>query len=808
MSPPLRKPGIRRLLPVVTAVAVAGVSWALAGDPPPRSQVPAAKKVSPSPDGATKPLGETAKKDAPKQKAGARAGSKSSAAATKKGTTKAAPPPDGLPPQPFLGYVFPPGGRRGSTLETRATGTDLQGATAVRVTGTGVTARVAEVVSPTSARLEVTIAPDAAPGEREIRLLTPGGVSNRFRFIVGELPEVKETEPNSDAPHAQPLPALPVLVNGQIGAPADRDDYRLSAKAGQTLVASIQARTIIPFIADAVPGWLDACLTLYDAHGKPLATVDDVHLKPDPVLVVTIPRDGEYVLEVKDILYRGRGDFVYRLSVGQLPYLSTIAPLGARRGTTARLALQGANLPVDHLDIAIPADSPAVRPVQVAADGLTSNPLPLAVDDLPEVAESASNDRPAQALEVTPPVIVNGRIERPGDVDHVAISVQAGQVLVLEVLARRLDSPLDAALAVLNARGVELVENDDAIDTGSPLMTHHADPRLVYTFPSSGDYTVRVRDIQGKGGDDFAYRLVIAPPRPDFGLRLSPDNPRVGQGDSAVITVEALRKDGFSGAIDLQVQDLPAGFIASAAVIPKNQDQARLTITAPPDAPRNLFVPTVLGTATVGGKPVTRKASAAEVVMQAFSLKHTIPTQEFLLTVVQQPAFRITVDRPPGAVLEIAQGGEAELKVKIHRKAGVRSGISVAALPPPPPGLSVRAVFVNPDQDEARLTVSATRFAPVGVLQNLIINGSIRTTGRQGINAVAPAIPVKIVPTAAPAAAAAFIPGPSRPGLTPERRSLPAVARRTPTKPARGGVGNFQQTVLLDVLAPYAGGRP
>ena len=38
--------------------------------------------------------------------------------------------------------------------------------------------------------LEVSIAPDAEPGERELRVRTPVGVSNPMVFHVGQLPEV------------------------------------------------------------------------------------------------------------------------------------------------------------------------------------------------------------------------------------------------------------------------------------------------------------------------------------------------------------------------------------------------------------------------------------------------------------------------------------------------------------------------------------------------------------------------------------------------------------------------------------------
>jgi len=135
-------------------------------------------------------------------------------------------------------------------------------------------------------------------------------------------------------------------------------------------------------MADAVPGWLDACLTLYDAGGKQLAYCDDFRFKPDPVLIYNVPKDGEYLLEIKDILYRGRGNFVYRLKIGTLPCITHIFPLGGQRGTTTDVELRGVNLPEKTMKLDIPADSPPLRQVQVISGGLTSNAVPFAVANL------------------------------------------------------------------------------------------------------------------------------------------------------------------------------------------------------------------------------------------------------------------------------------------------------------------------------------------------------------------------------------------------------------------------------------------
>ena len=448
-----------------------------------------------------------------------------------------------------------PEARKGRTFQATVNGTNLQATTGIHVTGKGVTASMAQAVLPqgyvaaqlavvrdpalsklvwcsdyfspksTSIRISVTIAPDAELGERDLRVVGPSGLSNRYRFFVGDLPEINEVEPNSEKSQAQRIESLPILINGQI-MEANRDFFRFSAKAGQTIVCDVFARRILPYIADASPGWFDACLTLYDADGKRLQYVDDFRFRPDPLLIFHVDKDGDYILEIRDVVYRGRADFVYRLSIGALPYITDIYPLGCQRGSTAEIELHGVNLPAKKITRAVSADSPPLLQVGVTDAGSASNTLPFAVGDLKEVNEVEPNDSLEQAQKVEVPVVINGRIDKPGDVDYYAFNVEKGQELVMEVHARRLESPLDSVLTLFNAKGQELAENDDTVDLDFPLVTHHADSRLRFTFPAAGTYFLRLKDIQGHGGEAYAYRLTIAPPRPDFALRVTPDNMR------------------------------------------------------------------------------------------------------------------------------------------------------------------------------------------------------------------------------------------------------------------------------------------
>jgi hypothetical protein len=460
-------------------------------------------------------------------------------------------------------------------------------------------------------------------------------------------------------------------------------------------------------------------------------------------LVCTIPQDGEYTLEVSDVIYRGRADFIYRLSIGVFPYLTHIFPLGGQRNTTVQIELHGVSLPAPTLDFPVPADSPALRFIGPVAGGLPANVLPLAVGDDPEACETEPNDALPQANRVAVPAAINGRIQQPGDVDHFIVTAQANQVLTLDVRARRLDSPLDSFLTVLNAQGGGLIENDDFVDPDYPLLLHHSDSRLTFTFPAAGDYILRVRDTQGKGGDEYAYRLLVAPPKPDCALRMVPDMQRVAKGDSVVVTVIADRRDGFGSEIVLAVQNLPPGFAASDAIIQAGQPQAKLTITAPPDAPSSVFSPAIVGTATLNNQPLTRTAVGAEDVMQAFSYRHVVPTKEFVVAVIETSLFSLSTNAPPQG-LEVKQGAEAQVVIKAARKEGAKFPINLAVVDAPL-GITVKIAPIPADQDEVPITFTVPAQAPAGAKVNLILNGTM-AADKESATRTAPAVSIKILP--------------------------------------------------------------
>ena len=604
--------------------------------------------------------------------------------------------------------------------------------------------------------IEITVDAGAVPGDRELRLKTPTGLSNPLCFQVGTFPEQREQEPND--PHAKALPMpeapieLPVLLNGQI-KPGDVDRFRFRARQGQQLVIEVHARHLMPYLADAVPGWFQSTFALYDAKGKELATADDYLFDPDPVLKFKVPETGEYTLEIHDAIYRGREDFVYRIAIGEQPFVTHIYPLGGPSGVETTASLDGWNLPIPRIALDTQPEGASVRQTAIAAETAYSNAISYAVGSLPECAEGEPNSEARSAQSITLPCIVNGRIVRPDDVDVFQFEGKAGEEVVAEVLARRLHSSLDSLLRLTDASGRVLEWNDDHEDKESGMLTHHADSYLRASLPKDGLYQLQIADSQGHGGDDFGYRLRIGPPQPDFALRITPSSINLRSGRAVPVCLYALRRDGFDGAIDVRLVDAPAGLTLDGGLIPPGCDQIRMTLTGPREAasePQELHLE---GVASTGGQTVIRPVLPAEDMMQAFLYRHLTPSQKLLATVIggkyRVPPVRLV----SGDLVRIPVGGSAEVQVSTP-KSPLLANVQLE-LRDPPAGISLDGV--TPVQGGLSFRVKAdASAAKVGFPGNLIVEalGEPPAETKEGKGPSAkgrpslgylPAIPIEIV---------------------------------------------------------------
>lgn len=503
-----------------------------------------------------------------------------------------------------------------------------------------------------TARIRLNIDEKAEPGIRYLRLRTPWGLSNPMRFAVGLFPEVCEVEPlkkfdlekyrgGMDSMKTEktvtPTTRLPVTLNGRI-MPGEVDEFTFEAKKDERIVIAMHARSLIPYLADAVPGWFQSVVSLHKADGVEVGYADGYRFDPDPVLFYKIPADGIYHIRVHDSIYRGRDDFVYRIHAGQLPFLTGISPLGATAGEKVDITFQGGNLGTEFKTTYEASKEPGIVLIQAKVAGVKSNAIPFHIDNVPQEREREPNNTLGAAQMLEPPMIANGLIEKTGEADYYRVRGNGGREMVFEIFARRLGSPVDASLTVFDQDGKQVAFNDDYEDLGSGLTTHHADSRISMKMPPGGSVFIRVTDTQGQSGPTNAYRLKVRAADPGFALRATPSSLNAKPGGGARLTVHALRDGGYTGPITLSLKDAPSGFALRNAIIPEGQDKADVSIAVPSGA--DLEKPVALTVIGTGGEsPNTFSATAvpAEDMMQAFAYRHLVPVDALLVDVRTPP---------------------------------------------------------------------------------------------------------------------------------------------------------------------------
>src|SRR5438132_2508355 len=372
---------------------------------------------------------------------------------------------------PEIRTIFPIGGVQGSTVEVLVDGQNVSDPAAVAISGEGVRAGVVaeehaapvRIVGNSTARIRLEIAPDAPLGIRELRLLTPAGLTNRALFEVSRgMASVRESEPNDSFAAAQKVP-IPVTIDGRIYPSEDVDTYRFTVESGDELLFRVTAQPL--------ESSLDGYLTLRDSSGRELASNDD-YVTRDPALAYRFQKAGEYAIEVRDVDYGGSLESSYRLTSSREPYLRTVYPLGVHRGIAADLQLFGLNLaqlagrgpdwymPENEVPQARYEVAPDVlagpKEFRLATPGGASNPVMVETLDVPEVREVEPNDDGPRAQRLPVPGVGHGQIyggkSNPrGDADLWRFTAKNGDKLRLSIRARAANSLLDALLTVRDA---------------------------------------------------------------------------------------------------------------------------------------------------------------------------------------------------------------------------------------------------------------------------------------------------------------------------------------------------------------------
>ena len=475
---------------------------------------------------------------------------------------------------PDLNTTIPRGGKAGSEVTISVLGSRLSDAEEVIFHYPGITAKDLKVVDDKKVDVTLVIAPNCRLGEHHLRIRCRSGISYARNFWVSQFPNVAEVEPNDDFALPQKI-SMNVTIEGE-AKPEETDYYQISVKKGDRISVEIEGLRINNINQNIA---IDPYVAILNKDRFEIASADgSALLKQESVLSIEAPEDGDYIVEVRDSAYQGRGR--YRAHIGNFPRPTAIYPAGGKAGSEMEFTMLGdvkgsysfkAKLPEKALN-----DQVGIFATQ---NGMSPpSPNEIRVSPFDNVLEKEPNNTNAEA---TPagnlPFALNGILQAEGDVDFFTFTAKKDQAFQFKVFANAIGTPVDPVLTVYNEKMGALGSSDDADGT--------KDGKVDFKAPADGIYLVKINDMLSRGGPDFVYRVesIVTPPSIDvtMGEMLRNDFQYLKQfniprGGYYTMVVSTARK-GVAGDLKFEMPALPAGVTLLSSVIPKSVSQYPIT---------------------------------------------------------------------------------------------------------------------------------------------------------------------------------------------------------------------------------------
>ncbi|HBJ36949.1 MAG TPA: hypothetical protein DDZ51_19765 [Planctomycetaceae bacterium] len=444
---------------------------------------------------------------------------------------------------PSIGYLFPPAGQAGQTVEVVLGGYDWTPDMQLFVRderlklekiGTpgpiivpeppywfGKKARRAPFGLPRETIARLTIPADVSAGVFKWQAANANGATASGRFAVTDLPIALDSNLPGKA-HLE----LPICVCGQIKLISEVDRIDFVAPENGAIKCTLAAASI------GSP--LRAILEIRDATGKLVAEVADT-AGADTQLAFEARAGQVYTAVVYDLDFRGDRSFVYML---------TLAP--EKQAVTAGDSIQ-----------------------QDAATSL-----------------------------VVPTEITRSLLRESGE-DRFRVHGQVGEVWRISASGEKVGSQVDPIVTVFGSDGKELARVDD--------IAGSTDAELEFRLPAAGEYEIVVSDLSGSGGSSLAnYAFSIRHAVPDFEMsaveRLS-----VPIGGKATLQLNVVRHGGFIDPIDVKLVGLPNGMtVPENLQVPAKQNILKVELEANGQAAAIADMVSILGQAVIDEEVIHR----------------------------------------------------------------------------------------------------------------------------------------------------------------------------------------------------------
>ena len=459
-----------------------------------------------------------------------------------------------LQAQPVLTKTDLRGIQIGASTELNLSGRGLKKGTQVKFPFACTQKTISENGS-SALTVQITLSEDVKPGLYPLRVFNEDGLSDPILIGVDRLPQRKFDTAKQ---------TLPVALTGDIaGARILKSSFE--AKKGELIVLEIEANRL--------GGKLRPVIHLYDHRGKQVAFGRPSRfLGGDARCFLSIPENGIYNVELHDFLFRGASPGLFRLKIGAFQYADLTLPIAVQSGQKTPLRMIKIDAESEFLEEVMVVDRGWVH--ANATGKMFSGAVPqIFSSDIREFVETAESDKPVKVGAV--PVGINGRLSTNREVDKFLIDVEPNSKLTFDLFGRRLGSPIDAKIRIMNSAGGTLAQNDD--------RKGEQDALLNYTVPGNvKQIVVEVSDVAAKGSKAHVYRLDVRKQnRPRVSVAIDKRTFNVAKGGTLYVPVK-LTRTSYAGPVQLVFQGLPKSVEVNGATIPAGADVGLLTFSSVP----------------------------------------------------------------------------------------------------------------------------------------------------------------------------------------------------------------------------------
>ncbi|MFZ9823849.1 MAG: serine protease, partial [Gemmataceae bacterium] len=479
--------------------------------------------------------------------------------------------------------------------------------------------------------------------------------------------------------------------------------YRFQPKKGQRLIVDCATR--------GIDSKLNATLVVADSAGRDLMVE-----RSSGLIDFTAPKDGDYVIKIHELTFKGGPAFYYRLALKE-----------------------------------IQAGAPIVRqPSTRAVNAYSWPPVGLAAQASGNEVEPNNEGRKAQ--KITLPCDIAGKFFPAADVDFYEFEAKKGDEWWVELSSERLGLPTDPSILVTHilkgengsadkvAEVLELSDIPSPVKVSSNGYAYDGPPYNAGTsdilgklvIKQDGLHRLQVSDLFGgtRSNPNHAYRLVIRKAQPDFALVAWAMHMELRNGDrnalskpltlrggaTMALEVIAFRRDGFDGEIEISMEGLPKGVTAQGLRIPQGKSNGMMLITAAEDAPRGYANAKFVGRAKIAEKEIIHPCHLASVAWPIPDSWGEIPSPRLLADVpvsvsgIDMAPITITAKTP---VIEAKAGEKITIPLALKRRSDFSGDkIQMRAVGAGFEGTPRFDVQIKSDNSQAVLDLAALKVPP------------------------------------------------------------------------------------------------